>query len=329
MTLARQWFYVSLLGVTSLSVCLQTHAQEQPTQPPPPDIVTKVIELAHLDAYEAAHAIGELPLPVSAVGMGETKLVLSGTSKDIQRVLEDLITPLDVPTAGGSSKMITEFLPLAGIRTDDLMSALRTVTTGTPTRLAIDEINRMLVVRGTSDAIAEIKGLLAQLEKPVKSLTLHFSFIRTSIGKRDTTDLAPLPNALKPVAKTLEENGFANPSLMAPVVVVANEGQRFESESALRTVYDEQALEENLVFTVTGGARLQEDRNLVHLNVDAKIQGEYLDESEGIANGEAHFHAATTIAAKLGSYVILAAAPGSTARGDTIALVVRVTANTE
>ena len=180
-----------------------------------------------------------------------------------------------------------------------------------------------------SDAITEIKQLLGQLDKPAKSLTLEFFVIRANVRDRDEYDAAPLPSKLKQVAKTLEENGFGNPSLIAPIIVVTDEGQHFESESALRSVYDEGALEETLLLEVSGEARLQPGGNLVHMTVEAEIRGNYLDVSQGITDGEAHFDAATTIAAKLGSYVIIAAAPGTTARGDTIGLVVRATADNE
>lgn len=327
MRFARRSSYMGLLAVTSLLVCLESQAQEPPKQTTLPNMVTHVIELAHLDAYQLAHAIDELGLPVNAVGMSESKLVLRGLEDNVKRVQRDLIDRLDVAGAGSSSKLITEFLPLSGIRSEGLMPALRTVTTGGPTRLAIDEINQMLIVRGPSNAIEEIKKLLTQIEKPATTLTLQFSFIRANIGEKDTWDLTPLTGAMKTIAETLEENGFLSPSLMAPIVVVIDEGQSFDSESTLRTVHEEGMAEDNLLLKVRGEARLQPNSRLVRLNINAYVGGKYTDPE--IGGGETHFEAETTIAAKLGSYVILAAAPGSTARGDTIALVVRVTSNNE
>jgi hypothetical protein len=307
-------------------------AQEQPASRPelfPADWTTiSVVDVAHVDAASAAAAIRKLGMPVAVGAISDSKLVLRGTEEGVGSVVK-VLDRMDMPESVGASRFVTEFLPLGNIRTHTLMSALSTVTRGSSTRVAVDEVNRMLVARGSTDVIGEVRKLLTQLDKPAKSLTLQFFFIRASVGAEVAARADALPDALSHVGKTLAANGFGSPSLMAPIIVVAEEGEEFESESRMQAVYEQAALEESLVFEVSGQARVQSGGEHVHLSVHAAIRGDYVARAKGADEGETHFDASTTIAAKLGSYVILAAAPSSTAQGDTIALVVRVTAGGE
>jgi len=324
--------YVFLAWVIASVLLPAAIAQEQPERrlpPLPEDWATRVVNLAHLDAYEAAGAIEKLRLSATAAAMSETTLVLRGTPDALKMIVDDMLTALDMPKDAGSSRMETVLLPLGNIRTETLMPALSTVTRGTSTRVAIDEATRVLVIRGTSDAIAEMKTLVEQLDKPSQPLTLQFFFIRANVKDIEEDEATPLPSALASVGKVLKDNGLRNPSLITPIIVVAEQGQEFKSDSLLRAVYDEGTLEESLSFEVSGRAGLQSKDNRVHVDVRARIRGNYVDVGGGVAAGDTHFDASTMIAAKLGSYTVLAAAPSSTALGDTIALVIRATTDNE
>ena len=111
---------------------------------------------------------------------------------------------------------------------------------------------------------------------------------------------------------------------MAPVIISVEEGRPFEQQSLLRTSDGKGAADE-LRFHVQGRARLNGDSRIVQLEVQANVYGEY--QTAPTVEHDAHFELHTTMAVKLGDYVVLAAAPSSSASGSAIAVVVSVTAD--
>ena len=89
-------------------------------------------------------------------------------------------------------------------------------------------------------------------------------------------------------------------------------------------VFDDATGRDDLEFSVEGTARLSVGGDDAWLTVRGRVSGKYI-RKQG-ADGETYFELDTTVATKLGNYVILAAAPSSTASGDAVALVVRLTA---
>jgi hypothetical protein len=126
-----------------------------------------------------------------------------------------------------------------------------------------------------------------------------------------------------PIAVTLAANGFWSPTVIAPIIVLTDEGQEFESQSQLWWDGSPGKNEERLRFVVEGHARLQQPGNIAEVTIHASMKGHYL--KPGSEGGETMFEAHTTVSAKLGSYVILGASPSSTARGNAVALVMHIT----
>ena len=140
-----------------------------------------------------------------------------------------------------------------------------------------------------------------------------------------------------PIAKTLAANGFAEISLMAPIRLkcrMADEsssqsrrgiGREFSINSRLRTnPTDGGELGDVLDFTVTGGVGPTSVQDSVALRVDAGVNGQIINAELEVV-GNVRFSVQATITAKLGQYVLLSAAPGTTATGQAVAVVVRVT----
>ena len=91
----------------------------------------------------------------------------------------------------------------------------------------------------------------------------------------------------------------------------------------LRTT-DGNGAADDLHFQVQGRARLDGDSKIVQMEVEANVRGEY--QIPPTVQGSTLFEISTTLAVKLGDYVVLAAAPASSASGSAIAIVVTVTA---
>lgn len=257
-----------------------------------------------------------------AAAAGPSTVVLRGAEDDIGKAIEMIISHIDVPETAAHSNLSTQFIPLGIEPTSELIGLLEAVVYGPRSRIAVDETSRMLVVRASEEEMEAVRQLIEKVDRPRESLTAHFFFIRATIGGESTSDSPNLPAALRPIAKTLSDNGFGNPSLMAPITVVAHGSREFESDSTLR-IGDSPDDKNQLSFSVQGVARLDPDGETVQLTVRATMYGEYGNEETG--RFDAHFEVDTTIAMKLDSYMILAASPSSTARGNAIALVVRVT----
>ncbi len=283
----------------------------------------KPLRLSHSESGPVVAAIKTLELPVLVAAAGPNMIVLRGSPADVQKAAEMVVAHLDVPETAPDSDLETALIPLAIQPTSELLDLVRAVIHNRLSRVALDEVNRMLVVRASHDEIRTVEDLIEKIDRPRDSLTAHFYFIRATIGGKSATDEVDRPPALQPVAKTLTDNGFGDPSLMAPITVVAHGSREFDSDSTLR-LSDDPENQNQLSFSVQGVARLDPDGETVQLSVDAGMYGQYGDEDEG-GPYDTNFSVDTTIAMKLDSYVILAASPSSTAGGNAVALVVRVT----
>ncbi len=314
----------SLLVLMALPVCLAQKPQGTSLDKMT-DQTIRVVHLEHADATLFYNAIEKLGLLVNAVTISKRTVLLRGPAAELQRVIDQILPLIDVPDMGADTETSTDFIPLSIEPTSELIGLLEAVVYGPWSRIAIDATNRMLVVRASEEEMEAVRELIEKIDRPRESLTVHFFFIRATISGESNSDGPNLPAALKPIAKTLSDNGFGNPSLMAPITVVAHGSREFESDSTLR-LGDSPDGKNQLSFSVQGVARLDPDGETVQLTVGAAMYGEYGDEETGEFN--AHFEVDTTIAMKLDSYMILAASPSSTPHGNAVALVVRVTKQT-
>lgn len=287
---------------------------------------TRVVALTHLDAHALARTLGKLHLPVRVSPTDNNRILLYGSSARVNDVIE-LIGELDVPEASEEGAADIHFIPLGQYPPGELLALIETVATSYSTRVAMDEVNGMLVVQGGEREIARIRRLVEAVDKPSQSVTIYFYFIRASIGSDFDPEDHDLPKALAPVARTIIENGFGDPSLLATVIVTVDEGRRFEQKARLQGTTDNKVTEV-LEFSVSGAARLQPNRDLVQIELSVVVEGGYSEGEETfLSAGETVFSMKTAVATKLGGYVVLAAGPGSTATGNAIVLVIQVNAD--
>ncbi len=283
---------------------------------------TTVISLTHANAHAVGEALEALELNVAVGVASDTMLILRGNEQVIRHFQAELIPQLDVPDGMGD-ELNTAFIPLGRVPGQGFIDLLRAAAPGRRTRIALDKTSRLLVVHATEGELKAIRRVVDAVSKPPASLTLSFYFIRGRIGA-DEGKQAALPKSLDAVGRTLLANGFSDLSLMSPVIISVEEGRAFEQQSLLRTD-DGQGAADELYFHVQGRARLDGDGKIVQMEVEANVQGEY--QTDYTDEHDAHFELHTTMVAKLGDYVVLAAAPSSSASGSAIAVVVTVTAN--
>jgi hypothetical protein len=278
----------------------------------------RTITLTHAPADSMIGAIKSLGLRVFVAPVPDNRLILRGKSEDVQVVVDQLIAKVDTP-ASSTGRTTVEYIPVSHIPSGSLMPLLEAVEPDPFRRhYALDASNRLLVVNGSAESIAAIRKLIQAVDKPVESLQMHFAFLRAKIGAA-AAEPAVVPGELAPAVKALQQSGFSNVTSIAPLGVHAKDGAHFESAATLYS--DDHGGQ--LQFSVEGTARLYGDGSTVNLDLNASVKGPHGE--PGAKQKHTWFELKSSIAAKLGSYVILAAAPSTTADGDAVILAVRIT----
>jgi len=285
------------------------------------DPMLKVVTLKHADAHSVDSTLKQLGVPLSSSVTGPQTIVLRGSPADVQKVIDTLIAAVDVPGVTGKSARSPEVIPVRHYPIKEIGGLVRSVAQ--KASLAVDETRRTIVVDGTEDERRAIREVLKQIDSPTRSVKVHLYFLRGAIGGASSEKELQLPADLLPVGKTLVQNGFGRLSLIAPIVIGVEEGQHFESKGRLQLDGDTAAADD-LTFNVEGVVRLASGADDAWLTLRGRMLGKYSRNKD--AEAETVFELDTSVATKLGNYVILAAAPSSTASGDAVALVVRLTA---
>jgi len=298
-----------------LSVCLAPSLAQEPVSTE----YALVYQLKHADAKGVAVAVNGIQHAVRVGWVEDSRLVLQGPEADVKRVVSTLIQPLDTPATSLSDTTPVAVIRLPKVPNDHFMSLVYALAQRSQTRLGFDPQNRVLVVRGRDADIDSIRRLVAELSKPMRALTVTCYFLHGRIGTAATSDGGKLPEQLKPVAATLQRTGMGEASLLAPMILNANDGVRFKSSSALLTSSPE-AVDHILQFEVEGTATVTEDGQ-VELMMEGRVE---VPQQSGEKAQHTWFDVNTTIATELGSYAVIAAAPGTTPDGDYVALVARV-----
>lgn len=320
MTFVKQILFATALTWTTTWLCLGQEAPKPAQRPEPPGGAIQVIQLSHVEAGAVEKVIHQLGLPAAVASTSGEKLLIRG-EEDVLRRISELVKTLDVPTTTAGGKPEAYFIALGNTSTATLMPAVQALL-GERSRVALDSVNGLLVLNAEPGEIVAIKKLLATIDRPRVPVAVDFFFLRARIGVQENGGERPLPSALAPIAKTLADNGFASLSLMAPVHVAADMDREFKSESTLRI--DNDGRVDDLRFRASGVVR-GSGGDEVELTLEAVMSGGYDTPAGSKKAGDAGFFIDTTIAARLGQYIVLAASPSSTAQGDAVALVARVT----
>ena len=306
----------------SIAIACIARAQEKKVNEMPGDSdIIQAVTLTHAAVEDVAEAIKNLHLPVRVSPTTDNRLLLRGGLADVKMVVDQVILKVDTPQSG-SSRSTVEYIPVSHTQSESLMPLLEAVVPDPfGTHYALDAANHILVVNGPAESVAAIRKLVQTVDRPAESLHMHFAFLRAKIGT-STAEPAGVPKDLVPAAKALQQSGFSNVTLLAPVGVHARDGAHFQSESTMQVLAGEDRTGE-LKFALGGTPHLAADGTTVQLDLHASVSGRYADPPKEPQS--TWFELKTSIAAMLDSYVILAAAPSSTTDGDAIVLAVRIT----
>jgi hypothetical protein len=294
------------------------HGQEEP------EVVVAVIGLEHANPQVVARIIHELGTDVYTVvpNPEPPQILVQGPEEAVQQTRE-LVRQIDVPIPEEEERIETAFIPVSSYPLEEMFRVLaQSLQQSGEFRLAIDTVNQRVVVTGTPDKIQMTRQFVEQLDRPDRALALNFFFISGAIGGKQDLDPKRIPKPLMPISETLLASGLGDLSLMAPMTVRTSDGREFESRGMLR-IEVEGALDELLTFEVEGSVRTDADSRQVRVEMRARMYGHTAPEKRRETTAE--FELETTLTAQLGQYVVLAAAPSSTASGDLVALVVQVT----
>jgi hypothetical protein len=328
----HRFVFAAMMGLLPHVAARTCYAQEssQPAAPPSNradagDRTLKVVTLKHADAHSVVSTLKQLGVSLAASVTGPQTIVLHGYPPEVQKVMDTLIAAVDVPGVAEGSARSAEIIPVRHYPIQEIGGLARNVAP--KSALGIDEIRRTIVVNGSEDEKRAVRELLKQIDWPTRSAKVHFYFLRAAIGGATSEKETQLPPDLLPIGKTLAQNGFGRLSVIAPFVIGVEEGQRFESKGRLHLDGDAVSADD-LTFNVQGVVRLAAGGDDASLSLRGRMGGQYSRNKhmDTGTDAETVFELDTAVVTKLGNYVILAAAPSSTASGDAVALVVRMTA---
>ncbi|MFQ5461072.1 MAG: hypothetical protein ACE5E5_00425 [Phycisphaerae bacterium] len=283
------------------------------------DRVVKVINTSRALASGLCLKLKALSPRVQCEPLGHNRMVVSGLRGDVDYALNEVLPKLEAPE---DTDVKVRSIRLSKYPPGEMLELVRNLATFTTLRVAVDEINRNLIVRGNDEDFAQIQQLVEWVDQPTEALTLHFYFIRATVGGGVGGATGDLPDNLQPIIGTMSANGFSEMSMLATVMIHADEGSHFQQTSTLRSGSGEGA--DELEIRVGGAARLDANGSAVQLEVRATLVGEGFT---GVNERNTQFELETEVALKLNGYAILAAGPGSTADGNALAIVVHVTKN--
>ena len=282
-----------------------------------------VTTVHHANAHAIAETIRNLGVPIAADAVSDATLVMRGPKAVLKKITDDVLPLIDKPATTASEAPPPHFIRIKQEKEETVMSLIDAVVTDRKTRVAMDRSSGLLAVQGSERDVSAIRQLLEQLDRPRKALTVTFYFLRGAMAETSQGKAATLPKALAPIAQTLADTGLSQLTTMAPVIVRVDEEQEFASVSVSRS--SDSSSKETLSYHVSGMAIATPGTNVVQVRLSAEIGGFVGDPDKGKNN--VGFEINTTIATKLGDYVLLAAGPSTTAGGDAVALILRVTAD--
>jgi Bacterial type II/III secretion system short domain len=278
------------------------------------DRVVEVFRLEHAACWSLVETLRPLNFGVSiAVDESANAVILHGDPREIGK-LAPLIAELDTTAAGESWKSAIIEVRHRGV--EEVADLVRTAAEGiSPLRVSAAPSDQMLLVTGSPEGVAAAEELVSRIDKPVPSVAMSFFFVRGTVGGAEVSPVSKdLPAGLRDVAKALGESGVGGVSLLAPLSTRSSEGAEFRAGGYLDAP-DGRGLQFSVEGMVHRSDRTDETCRLT-------LRGRVSQTAKG---KRTIFDIETTLAVKLGDYVVLASAPGKSEHGDILALIVRVT----
>ncbi len=303
----------------------------QPAAPAHPGEARELsaIPLKHIPAHDAAALVhqavrGDYDVAVDS----RSNSLLVSSSEQMARQISEMLSMVDVPLDAGPR--VAYFTPEVPIH-DDLIAAAKAVCSRDARILPVGNV---LVVHGSAKDTDAVGELLERVQlgaslrrRPANAVDISFHFISARLQPTQNAQPgASLPPPLADVADALAANGFHTPRLLAPVVVRASATN--EPFSVRGTASGDLQIE------IEGSVSPASDPHAVQLRVDSRL----VDRIQrpvgpaGAAGGrpatalvpESVFELETSITARMGEYVVLAASPSRASDVEAVILVVRV-----
>lgn len=317
-----------LISATITSAGAAAYAQadeilkEEPTE-------TRVIHLAYARAAQVAGVVSEL---FSHCGIGvdhRTNSIITNCPQDEIKALEELIAQLDVKSDQNYEQV---FLQVSSV-TPGLREMLNAALSD-GSRLAIDAESGTVGIWGTIDDVQRAQKVITMLAANRKaasgnrdteersSYRVHFYYVMAQYSEKDTKgDFPPLPAKLEAVGDTLSENGFQHLGLLASMVVLSHQDQRFAMEGSvnLSNMGDSSKIEVGV-----DGSLFEDEGEQVRLELRTRLTQSAIENS-GRGGSESLFELNTTIQCGLNEYLVLSASPAGAKLFDAVALVIHVT----
>ncbi len=301
-------------------------AEEASSEPEMAEI--RVFRLKHAEPHSVARTVAELfskrHLAV-AVDARLNALIVRDASGGLNLAsVERLITDLDKPD-DAEGLTLTEIVKLKHRDAEDVVTVLRRSHEHMPVETGFDSASQSVLLTGRRDQVKELASLIDEIDKPQEPIRLSFFFLK---GQRDGEDpsaseqaISELPEELRPVGRSLVKSGFARPGLLAPLSANTMEDARFQTAGFISTGEHLEGLDLHINGRVRQGTRSGTTR----VEIESEVIRAKRDPREAGVIRHAVFRLQTTLVAKLGDYVVLAAAPSSNeAANELLALVVRV-----
>ncbi len=285
------------------------HDGDEATNPEESEIT--IYRLEYADCKSVASVISGLSVtPSRVLPDPSTNSLIVRTDRGGREQVEQLLAKLDVPPQ--ESTRVTEFLPLK-YRDAEGVARLINNTATSHIKIAVDEATQAIIMTGRPSDIAAAREIVARVDKPQRALTLSFYFVQGTIGDGEDGGAEALPPALKGVAPALSNGGFTDMTLLAPMTTAVQAGSEFTTAGFLQVGGGGK-----LLFEIEGEVHESATAESAQFTLGAHVAKDLSGDSINI------FHIETTLTARLGDYVVLAAAPAQNGENQAVALIVRV-----
>jgi len=303
---------------------LQQANPQQAAQPaaqrkekPPEFVRVYRIEHAHLD--DVSEALRKLARVTSVRDARTNSLLIRGSEEQFVTV-EQIITSLDQPTKDQSDS-----LRVFEIRNRDTQELARRLSElyRTDLRVSADTQGHRLLIRGTQADLDASESILAKLDRPLPSATVHFAFFLLSDTGAQSEVIGPLPPDLQDVAEELLR--FGSPKLIGRTMTASVENEEFqvagqvadESTVDVSCRLTSAAKDGAVVMQIRAELAVEEPKKELDGNDPAQTQRQPRRQRRNFSIG-------TTVTAPRGDYVILGGAPHGYEPGQSVVLVVHV-----
>ena len=287
-----------------------------------------MFRLEHARPHAVADVVHELnkALAVAVDARLNAVIVRDPTGERYMGVVERVISELDRPSEPEGSA-VTEFVRLEHRDAEDVVRVLSRSIGRIGLQMGHDSANQLVLLTGARADVQEMRELIGEMDQPKKPVRLSFFFLKGRGGETTFPAVAEeriseLPEGLRPVGRSLQNGGFAQPRLLAPLTANAMENASFQTGGFISTGEHMAGLDIDVEGRVRQGTRAGTAR--IEIKAEVVRAARNPREEGGVARYPI-FSVHTTLVAKFGDHVVLAAAPSSGEDGsDFLALVVRM-----